>query len=129
MCGFKTEQNKRIGQLAVLIESTNSSNTCAVIAQDKDAIADSTVIKNLRSIAHTLDGTKNGLGAEEMTSTSRQNFFVFTKISYLQPFREFMGGTRKTRYIERTTTNERTTTTTNYMDDHNTPSGYSESSG
>jgi len=40
--------------------------------------------------------------------SSRQNFFDFTKISYLQPFREIMGGGRKS--VTTTTTNERTTT-------------------
>ena len=44
---------------------------------------------------------KNVLGAEKMTFfgfffiASRRNFFVFTKISYLQPFREIMGGPEK----------------------------------
>ena len=46
----------------------------------------------------------NSLEAEKMTFfnfflllhiySSRRNFFVFTKISYLQPFREIMGGQR-----------------------------------
>ena len=38
---------------------------------------------------------------------SRQNFFVFTKISYLQPFRDFMGGTKK-RYNKQTTNKQQT---------------------
>ena len=38
--------------------------------------------------------------------TSRENFFVITKISYLQPFREIMGGPEKALHQRRT--NERT---------------------
>ena len=73
--------------------------------------------------------------------TSRQNFFVLIKFSYLQPFREIMGGQRKalhrtTNERRRTTTNDddeqrRTTTnedkrrrTKNYMDDDNSPLGF-----
>ena len=48
--------------------------------------------------------------------TSRWNFFVITKIAYLQLFREIMGDQKK-RYIN---DNERTTTT-NYIDDDNSP--------
>ena len=63
--------------------------------------------------------------------TSRRNFFVFTKISYLQPFREIMGGQGKS--VTSTTNDERrrrTTTTndeertTNYIDDDNSPPGF-----
>ena len=40
---------------------------------------------------------------------SRQNFFVITKISYLQPFREIMWGQRKALHrTTTTTTNEQT---------------------
>ena len=67
-------------------------------------------------------------------STSRRNFFVFTKISYLQPFREIRGGGQgksvtSTNDERRTTTTNDERRTTNYIDDHNTPSGFSESSG
>ena len=58
-----------------------------------------------------------------------ETFFVFIKFSYLQPFREIMGGQGKAlhqRQRRRRTNDERTT---NYIDDHNTPSGFSESSG
>ena len=44
----------------------------------------------------------------------RRNFFVFTKFSYLQPFREIMGR-------QDSVTNKQQTNTT---DDHNTPSGF-----
>ena len=42
--------------------------------------------------------------------TSRRNFFVITKISYLQPFREIMGGQGKS--VTSTTTNKRQRRTT-----------------
>ena len=51
-------------------------------------------------------------------------FFVITKISYLQPFIEIMGGQNSV-----TTTPPQPTPTTNTTDDHNSPSGFSESSG
>ena len=43
--------------------------------------------------------------------TSRHNFFVFIKISYLQPFREIMGDKEKA--LHRTTTNDDERRTTN----------------
>ena len=65
--------------------------------------------------------------------TSRRNFFAFIKNFISSAVQRNHGGTRK-KALHRTNerTNERTnkrTTETNYMDDHNTPSGFSESSG
>ena len=39
---------------------------------------------------------------------SRRNFFVLTKCSYLQPFREIMGGQKALQTTNKQTTNERT---------------------
>ena len=44
---------------------------------------------------------------------SRRNFFVITKISYLQPFREIMGGPEKALHQRRTTTTTNDERTTN----------------
>ena len=53
---------------------------------------------------------------------SRRNFFVLTKISYLQPFREIMGGQNSV------TTNNEKQRTTNTTDDHNSPPGFFQNS-
>ena len=55
--------------------------------------------------------------------TSIRNFFVITKITYIQPLREIMGDKEKALHR---TTNERTTNerTTNYIDDDNSPPGF-----
>ena len=53
---------------------------------------------------------------------SRRNFFVFIKITYLQPFREIMGGQSSVTIKQQT--NEQTNKRTNTTNDHNSPSGF-----
>ena len=52
---------------------------------------------------------------------SRRNVYVITKISYLQPFREIMGGQNS---VTTTPTTTPTTTTTNTTHDYNSPPGF-----
>ena len=65
------------------------------------------------------------------TSSRRDETFLLLPKIHIFSRLEKSWGDQKKRYIndndERTTTNERRTT--NYIDDHNTPSGFSESSG
>ena len=65
------------------------------------------------------------------TSTNRDETFLFLSNFHIFSRSEKSWGDQKKRYIERRTNDERTTNErlTNYMNDHKTPSGFSESSG